>query len=223
LKYHGGAAKENLDAPDIEALKKGAENLIKHIENLKDVFGLPVVVAVNRFSSDTEAELASLLDCCERAGVRGVVCNAWEQGGSGAVELAKAVVEACSVAAQPRFAYGLDESYVDKITSLAVHVYGAKKVNIPDPVYKELERLEKSGYGSLPVCIAKTQYSLSDDPALKGRPQGYTFHVRSVRLSAGAGFVVVFTGSIIAMPGLPKLPAAAFIDIDAQGVISGLF
>ncbi len=223
LKMHGGAAKSELAVPSAEALERGFENLAVHIENIAK-FGVPAVVAVNRFSSDTEEELALLEKLCEKAGARAVLCEGWEKGGEGARLLAEAVADLCDGGtARFRPLYDLSLPLDKKIETLAREIYRAGSVEFQGASLKKLAQLEKEGYGSLPVCVAKTQNSISFDPKLFGAPKGYVFPVRDVQLYAGAGFVVVFAGEIMSMPGLPKAPAALNIDVDDDGVISGLF
>ena len=223
LKYHGGVAKADLETENIDALKAGLPNLRKHLDNLRDVYGIPTVVAVNRFPSDTDAELEALKT--ELDGIATVaIADHWAKGGAGAIELAHAVIEAAeSTQPQPKFAYELDQPLEDKIEAIATRIYGADGIDLPAKVKRKLDMFTADGYGNLPVCIAKTQYSFSTDAAQLGAPTGHTVTVRDVRLSAGAGFIVAICGDIMTMPGLPKKPAALSIDVDDDGVISGLF
>lgn len=225
LKYNGGAARNTLDKEDLAALKKGIPNLLKHIENVTVKFGLPAVVAVNRFPTDTEAELKLIEEKCRQLGVRAALSEVWAKGGEGGIELAEEVIRAAEEgkSGSLRFVYQNDISLREKIETVAREIYGADGVDFAPAALKDLNRLESFGLGSLPVCMAKTQYSLSDDPKKLGAPTGFRITVRSIRASAGAGFVVALTGDIMTMPGLPKVPAAEKIDIDSAGVISGLF
>ena len=223
LKYNGGVPKGELGAENLEALEKGLPNLLKHVENITQVYGLPCVVAVNRFVNDTDAELALIRDRCGALGVNVALSEVWAKGGGGGVELAREVLRLCGQTQQFRFAYELGLPLRDKIEAIVRRVYGGDGVNYSSAASRELDRLEAMGFGGLPVCMAKTQYSLSDDPGKLGRPEGFTVTVSKVRVSAGAGFVVVQTGDIMTMPGLPKVPAAEKIDVDENGVISGLF
>ncbi|MCR5319591.1 MAG: formate--tetrahydrofolate ligase [Lachnospiraceae bacterium] len=223
LKYNGGVEKTNLSTENLEALKKGIVNLEKHIENLKQ-YGVPVVVTLNAFVTDTQAELDYVKSFCEERGCEFALSKVWEKGGEGGIELAEKVLKTLEEK-ESHFAplYTSDMSLVDKVLTIAKKIYGAGGVDFSASCLKQLEALEKLGYGNLPVCMAKTQYSLSDDPTLLGRPENFTLHVRDAYVSAGAGFVVVLTGSIMTMPGLPKKPAAFGIDVNEDGVITGLF
>ena len=223
LKYNGGVPKGALGAENLEALEKGLPNLLKHVENITQVYGLPCVVAINRFVNDTDAELALIADKCRALGVNVALSEVWGRGGEGGVALAEEVLRLCGQPHDFRFAYELDRPLRDKIETIVKRVYGGAGVSYSSAAATELDRLEAMGFGSLPVCMAKTQYSLSDDPAKLGRPEGFTVTVSKVKVSAGAGFVVVQTGDIMTMPGLPKVPAAEKIDVDENGVISGLF
>ena len=224
LKYNGGVAKDTLTAENVDALGKGLPNLLKHIGNLKNAFGLPVVVAINRFVSDTDAELALIEKTCGEHGAKVALCEVWAHGGKGGEDLARAVINACEKG-ESRCAplYPDDMPLVDKIRTIAQKIYGAADIALSDDARKTLADLEKLGYGNLPVCMAKTQYSLSDDPKALGCPQGFTLHIREVQIAAGAGFVIAITGSIMKMPGLPKAPASNNIDVDKDGNITGLF
>ena len=223
LKYNGGVSKAELGAENLEALERGLPNLLKHVENITQVYGLPCVVAINRFVNDTDAELALIRDKCRELGVNVALSEVWGRGGEGGVELAEEVLRLCEQPHDFRFAYELDRPLRDKIEAIVKKVYGGAGVSWSAAASKELDRLEALGFGGLPVCMAKTQYSLSDDPAMLGRPEGFTVSVSKVKVSAGAGFVVALTGDIMTMPGLPKAPAAEKIDVDENGVISGLF
>ena len=225
LKHHGGAQKGTYGEPNEQALRAGMSNLMSHIRNIKTVWQTPVVVALNRFATDTPQELKLVSDMLSEAGVPSAPCNGWAEGGRGATELAALV---CATADQnpvatPHFTYPDEAPLRDKIRAVAQRVYHAADVTFAPQALKDLDQLEREGYAACPVCIAKTQYSMSDNPALLGAPEGYTLTIRSARLSAGAGFVVAFAGSIIAMPGLPKVPAALSIDVDEDGEIVGLF
>ncbi len=223
LKYNGGVPKADLGAENVAALEKGLPNLLKHVENITQVYGLPCVVAINRFTNDSDAELALIRDKCRELGVNVALSEVWGRGGDGGIELAEEVLRLCETPNDFRFAYDLDQPLKAKIEAIVKKVYGGAGVSYSAAAGKELDRLEKMGFGSLPVCMAKTQYSLSDDPAKLGRPEGFTVTVSKVKVSAGAGFVVVQTGDIMTMPGLPRVPAAEKIDVDENGVISGLF
>ena len=222
LKYNGGVAKADLGQENCEALKKGSANLKKHVENLRG-FGLPVVVAINRFASDSDAELKALSDICGEIGVEWALCEHFAKGGEGAMELAEKVAAACEGGNSFHFLYELDRPVKEKIEAIAKGIYGADGVSYSGAAEKAIRDIEALGKGNLPICVAKTQYSLSDNPALLGRPTGFTVSVKEVRLSAGAGFIVVMTGDIMTMPGLPKAPAAKAIDLDQDGSIVGLF
>ena len=224
LKLHGGANKTQLAVEDLEALRKGLPNLLRHVRNMKEVYHLPCVVAINRFPTDTEAELEALARALAEIGVEAVLSEVWAKGGEGALALAEAVVALCEQPVRFTHAYRLDEGGIaDKLRALVQRVYGGKDIELAPGVAEDIAKLEAMGYGNVPVCVAKTQYSFSDDASLLGAPEGFTVHVRKVGVSAGAGFVVAYTGNILTMPGLPKDPAACHIDVDATGKISGLF
>ena len=223
LKNHGGVAKEQLNGENIDALKKGMPNLIQHIENIQNVYKLPCVVAINAFPTDTKAELETVRRECDKIGVNVELSNVWAEGGKGGKKLAEEVVRLCKKAGDFSFAYEEDDSIKSKVEAVAKRVYRADGVSFTDVAAREIEQLEKMGYGNLPICIAKTQYSFSDNPELKGAPRDFEITVKKVKLSAGAGFVVVYTGDIMTMPGLPKKPAAESIDVDKKGKIIGLF
>lgn len=223
LKMHGGLEKSELSKPDAKSLEKGFSNLRAHIQNIKK-FGVPSVVAVNRFSTDTDEEIAILKKLCEESGSEAVLCEAWEKGGEGASALAKAVSDICDKNASSfRPLYEDSLSLDKKIEKIATEIYHASSVEFQASSLKKLKEFESQGYGNLPVCIAKTQNSISHDPKLVGAPEGYVFPVKDVQLYAGAGFVVVFAGDIMTMPGLPKMPSALNIDVDDDGIVSGLF
>ena len=224
LKLHGGAKLEQLHLEDLEALKQGLPNLLKHVENITQKFGLPAVVAINRFPHDTDAEIKLTAEKCAELGVKTALSEVWAKGGEGGLRLAEEVIALCE---QPQpelqFIYDDEDTLEQKIRKIAVEVYGADGVDFSAEAKRELRRYQKHGFNNLPVCMAKTQYSLSDDPKKLGRPRGFRITVRSVRISAGAGFVVALTGDIMTMPGLPKKPAAETIDVEASGRITGLF
>ena len=222
LKYNGGAAKNELTRENIPALREGMCNLGAHIDNML-LYGIPVVVAINRFSSDSEEELSMVREYCWERGVGCAMSDIFAQGGMGGVELADEVVRACEQPCTFSPIYELSLSIPDKIRTLAQRIYGADQVQFTSQAEKNIAEIERLGGGDLPICVAKTQYSLSDNPALLGRPKGFTLTVRDARLCAGAGFVVIYTGDIMTMPGLPKSPAAERIDVDDEGCISGLF
>lgn len=223
LKYNGGVPKDELAAPDIEALKSGIVNLEKHIENIQQ-FGVPVVVTLNKFASDSEEELAYVKDFCIVHNCEFTLSEVWEKGGEGGIELANKVIETVeNKKSDFHTIYNNEASLTEKIETIAEKIYGADGVEYDTQAVKQLKRLTELGFGSFPVCMAKTQFSFSDDPKLLGRPENFKIHVREVYVSAGAGFVVVLTGSVMTLPGLPKKPAAYGIDVDDNGVITGLF
>jgi formate--tetrahydrofolate ligase len=223
LKMNGGVAKADLGAEDVEAVRRGAVNLVRHIENIRQ-FGVPAVVAINHFHTDSEAEIAVVHETASAHGARAILCRHWAEGGAGATKLADAVAELCDTHAA-NFAplYGDELSLFDKIDTVARRIYRAEHAVAEPSVLAQLKRWEDAGYGHLPVCLAKTQYSFSSDPALLGAPTGHIVPVREVRLAAGAGFVVAICGEIMTMPGLPRVPAAEAIRLDADGLIEGLF
>ena len=224
LKYNGSVARADLGTENLDALRQGLPNLLKHIDNMQQVFGLPVVVALNRFAADTEAELTLVQEACAAHGATAALTEVWAHGGAGGEALARAVMAACTETTPAlRLPYADDDSLADKIRSVAQQVYGADGVDFSRQALADLEQLTRLGFARLPVCMAKTAYSLSDNPQLLGRPQGFRLQVCSLSVSAGAGFVVVLCGDIMKMPGLPKVPAAENIDVDDQGHISGLF
>ena len=223
LKHHGGVAKADLGQENLEALEKGLPNLLQHVENITKVFGLPAVVAINRFPTDTEAELALVEEKCRELGVNVALSEVWGKGGEGGIALAEEVVRLCEEPNDFRFSYDLELSIEEKIKAIAQKIYRADDVIITPPAMKQLRHLEQLGFGDLPICMAKTQYSFSDDQNLLGAPRGFTMTVRNLKVSAGAGFIVALTGNIMTMPGLPKRPAAENIDVDETGKITGLF
>ncbi len=223
LKMHGGLAKTELNSENLDALEKGLPNLLRHVHNIKDVYKLPSVVAVNRFPTDTDKEIQLVIEKCKELGVNVVLSTVWADGGKGGEELAKEVVNLCEKENDFTFSYSLDESIAEKIESVAKKIYGGDGVIFSDEAKKQIKTLEDLGFSSLPVCIAKTQYSFSDDMTKLGAPTGFKITVRSLKVSAGAGFIVVLTGNIMTMPGLPKVPSAEKIDVDEDGKISGLF
>ena len=223
LKMHGGLAKTELNSENLDALEKGLPNLLRHVHNIKDVYKLPSVVAVNRFPTDTDKEIELVIEKCKELGVNVVLSTVWADGGKGGEELAKEVVALCEKQNDFTFSYADEQSIAEKIESVAKKVYGGDGVIFSDEALKQIKTLEDLGFSSLPVCIAKTQYSFSDDMTKLGAPEGFKITVRSLKVSAGAGFIVVLTGNIMTMPGLPKVPAAERIDVDENGKISGLF
>lgn len=223
LKHHGGVAKADLGTENLEALEKGLPNLLQHVENITQVYGLPAVVAINRFPTDTEAELKLVEEKCKELGVNVALSEVWGKGGNGGIELAKEVVRLCEEPNNFRQAYELDLGIEDKIRAIAQKVYRADDITILPAARKQLNQLEALGFGNLPICMAKTQYSFSDDQTLLGAPRGFTMTIRNLKVSAGAGFIVALTGDIMTMPGLPKVPAAEKIDVDNTGKITGLF
>ena len=223
LKMHGGLALNELGTEDLDALRRGVPNLLHHVRCIRDTFGLPCVVAINRFPTDTDREIALLTELCGELGVNVVLSTVWADGGRGGEALAREVVRLCETENRFRFAYELDAPVEEKITAVVRRVYGGAGAEILPAARRQIRELEALGFGGLPVCIAKTQASLSDDPALLGAPAGFTVTVRSVTVSAGAGFLVALTGDVLTMPGLPKVPAAENIDVDDDGRITGLF
>ena len=224
LKMHGGLDKKQLNTEDLNALEKGIPNLLRHVSNIKNVYKLPCVVAVNRFPTDTDAEIDFIIGKCRELGVNTVLSTVWADGGKGGVEMAKEVVRLCEEEQGDfTFSYSDDMSIIDKINAVVTKIYGGDGIHITPNARKQIAQLEELGFGNVPVCIAKTQYSFSDDPTKLGAPEGFKVTVRNVKVSAGAGFIVVLTGDILTMPGLPKVPAAEGIDVDENGKISGLF
>lgn len=223
LKMHGGLKKNELEGENLAALEEGLPNLLRHVSNIKNVYKLPAVVALNRFPADTDAEIALVMKKCKELGVNTVLSTVWAEGGAGGVALAEEVVRLCEQPNDFAYAYESDLSVKEKINAIAVKIYGGSGAAFTAEAEKQLARLEELGFGNLPVCIAKTQYSFSDDATKICAPKDFTVTVRSVKVSAGAGFIVALTGSIMTMPGLPKVPAAENVDVDENGVISGLF
>ena len=223
LKYHGGVAKADLNEENLEALEKGLPNLLQHVSNIKDVYGLPCVVAINAFPTDTKAELDLVEAKCRELGVNVALSEVWAKGGEGGKALAEEVVRLCDQPNDFRFSYDLDMSIEDKLEAICKKIYHADGVTLTPGARKQLKKLEEIGCSGMPICMAKTQYSFSDDASLLGAPKDFTITVRNLKVSAGAGFIVALTGDIMTMPGLPKSPAAERIDVDENGVISGLF
>ena len=223
LKYHGGVPKAELNTENMEALKAGLPNLLQHVDNIKNVFGVPCVVAINAFPTDTEAELALVEAECKKLGVNAKLSEVWAKGGEGGKALAEEVVRLCEEPSDFRFSYELDLSIEEKLTAICRKIYHADGVSLTPAAKKQLQKLTELGFDKCPICMAKTQYSFTDDPTLLGAPKGFTVTVRNLKISAGAGFIVALTGDIMTMPGLPKSPAAERIDIDENGVITGLF
>ncbi len=223
LKYNGGVAKADLNQQNVEALKEGIPNLLRHVDNIQTVYGLPVVVAINAFPTDTSEELALVEEECKKRGVNVVLSEVWAKGGKGGQALAEEVMRLCQTESKLTFAYDVKESLKQKITDIATKIYHADGVEFAPSAAKQLQQLEELGFGELPICMAKTQYSFTDDQTKLGAPENFKITVREVRVSAGAGFIVCLTGSIMTMPGLPKVPAAEHIDVLDDGRIVGLF
>ncbi len=223
LKMHGGVPKTELGAENLEALEKGIPNLLRHVSNIKDVYKIPSVVAVNRFPTDTDAEIELVINKCKELGVNVVLSTVWAEGGNGGIELAKEVVRLCEQPNDFTFAYELEGSIESKIEAIVKKIYRGAGISILPAAKKQIDMLTNLGYSNLPVCVAKTQYSFSDDPTKIGAPENFTVTIKNIKISAGAGFIVVLTGDIMTMPGLPKVPAAERIDVDEAGVITGLF
>ena len=223
LKNHGGVSKADLNQENLAALERGMPNLLRHVSNIKNLYGLPCVVAINAFPTDTGAELKLVEDKCRELGVNVALSEVWAKGGDGGIALAEEVVRLCDMPSNFRFAYDANDSIEKKLRDICRNVYGADGVSLTPAAKNQLVQLEALGFGSLPICMAKTQYSFSDDPVLLGAPEGFTVTVHNLRVSAGAGFIVALTGDIMTMPGLPKVPAAERIDVDENGRITGLF
>ena len=223
LKYHGGVPKKDLNNENLEALKAGVPNLLRHVSNVKNVYGLPCVVAVNAFPTDTEAELKLVEDECKKLGVNVALSEVWAKGGEGGKALAEEVVRLCEEPNNFSFVYDLDQSVKEKLEAIAKKVYHADGVVLTDNALKQLAQIEALGFDKLPICMAKTQYSFSDDASKLGAPEGFEITVRNLKIAAGAGFIVALTGDIMTMPGLPKVPSAEKIDVDDEGRITGLF
>ena len=223
LKHHGGVAKADLNNENLEALEKGLPNLLQHVENITKVYALPCVVAINRFPMDTEAELQLIADKCKELGVNVALSEVWAKGGEGGIELAKEVVRLCEEENHFQFCYGDDLTIEEKLNAIVTKIYHGNAVELTDAAKKQAKRLTELGFGNMPICMAKTQYSFSDDQKLLGAPRDFKVTVRNLKVSAGAGFIVALTGDIMTMPGLPKVPAANGIDVNEDGVITGLF
>ncbi|MBQ1805863.1 MAG: formate--tetrahydrofolate ligase [Oscillospiraceae bacterium] len=223
LKHHGGVAKADLGKENLEALQKGMPNLLRHVENVTKVYGLPAVVAINRFPTDTEAELNLIREKCNELGVNVALSEVWGKGGEGGLELAREVVRLCEQPSHFSFVYDAEASIEDKLNTITQKVYHGKCAVLTPEAEKQARNITKLGFGNLPICMAKTQYSFSDDAKLLGAPEDFEVTVRNLKVSAGAGFIVALTGNVMTMPGLPKVPSAEKIDIDENGVISGLF
>lgn len=224
LKMHGGADKKELGNENLTALEKGVPNLLRHVSNIIDVYHLPCVVAINRFPTDTDKEIEFIIDKCKALGVNAVLSTVWANGSNGGIDLAKETIRLCEKSNRDfSYLYDTESTIEDKIETVVKKIYRGNSVTFLPAADKQISRLKSLGYGNLPVCIAKTQYSFSDDPALLGAPENFTVTVKSVKVSAGAGFIVVYTGDIMTMPGLPKIPSAEEIDVDENGIISGLF
>ena len=223
LKNHGGVPKAELNAENLSALEAGLPNLLRHVENIQTVFGLPCVVAINAFPTDTKAELALVEEKCRACGVNVAISEVWAKGGEGGTALAEQVLKLCEQKNDFRFAYDTEDTIEEKLTAIATKIYHASSVSLTANARKQMQELEQLGFGKLPICMAKTQYSFSDDPALLGAPTGFQITVRNLKVAAGAGFLVALTGDILTMPGLPKVPAAEKIDVDENGKITGLF
>lgn len=223
LKYNGGVPKAETGVENLEALEKGLPNLLQHVSNITNVYKLPCVVAINRFPQDTEAELKLVEDKCRELGVNVALSEVWAKGGEGGIELAKEVIRLCDQPNDFTFSYELDKPIKEKIRDIVTKIYHGDDVAFTPNAEKQIKTLTELGYDKMPICMAKTQYSFSDDPTKLGAPKGFTVTVRNVKVSAGAGFLVALTGEIMTMPGLPKVPAAERIDVDENGKISGLF
>ena len=223
LKYHGGVKKEDLNKENIEALKKGLPNLFAHLDNIQNVYCLPVVVAINGFSSDTNKEQQLLIDECAKRNVKAILCEGWAKGSKGTIELSKAVIDLVQQENNFHYLYKDDESIEEKLNDLCQKIYHGDKVIYTDEAKKKLKQIKENGYSNLPICVAKTQYSLSDNAKLLAAPTNFSITVKDLKVSAGAGFIVAYCGDIMTMPGLPKVPAAENIDIDENGKITGLF
>ena len=223
LKMHGGVAKTDLGTENLEALEKGIPNLLRHVSNIKNVYGLPSVVAVNRFPTDTDAEVELIIEKCRELGVNVVLSDVWAKGGEGGIELAEEIVRLCEQPNNFKFSYELDCRIEEKIEAVVKKIYGGDGITVLPAAKKQIAQLTELGFGNLPICVAKTQYSFSDDMTKLGAPEGFKVTVKNVKVSAGAGFIVVLTGDIMTMPGLPKSPAAERIDVDETGKITGLF
>lgn len=223
LKMHGGVGKNNLGPENVDAVLKGLPNLERHLFNIQNTFNLPVIVAINKFPTDTEAELSAVCEACEALGVEVSISDVWAKGGAGATDLARKVVAITENPSKLTFAYDLDAPIKDKLDAIVQNVYGGTNAVLTASALREARQLEQLGFDQLPICMAKTQYSFSDNPKLIGAPSEFEVTIRSLKVSAGAGFIVAITGDIMTMPGLPKVPSAESIDVDAKGIITGLF
>ncbi|MFV0529558.1 MAG: formate--tetrahydrofolate ligase [Lachnospiraceae bacterium] len=223
LKYNGGVAKADLNSENLETLEKGLPNLLQHVDNIKNVYGLPCVVAINAFPTDTKAELELVREKCQALGVNVALSEVWAKGGEGGVELAKEIIRLAEEPSEFKFAYDLDGTIEERLNTIVQRIYHGKKAVLTATAQKQAEQLTKMGFGNSPICVAKTQYSFTDDQTLLGAPKDFEVTVRNLKMSAGAGFIVALTGEIMTMPGLPKVPAAERIDVDATGKIQGLF
>jgi formate--tetrahydrofolate ligase len=223
LKHHGGVGKDDLNKENLAALEKGLVNLERHVRNVKDVYGIPCVVSINRFSADTKAEMDLLADRIGKLGTKVVVANHWADGGKGAAELARMVVDLCEQKSSPTFVYEDDDPLWEKMKKIATRVYGAADISADGKVRTRIKELQEGGYGHYPVCVAKTQSSFSTDASVRGAPSGHMVNIREVRLAAGAEFIVMICGDIMTMPGLPKVPSAERIDLTDDGKVVGLF
>jgi formate--tetrahydrofolate ligase len=223
LKHHGGVAKPDLNNENLEALEKGMPNLLRHVENVTKVYGLPCVVAINRFPTDTEAELTLIRSKCKELGVEVALSEVWAKGGAGAVELAEEVVRLCEAPNNFSYVYDAELSIKEKLNAIVQRVYHGSRAVLTGPAVKQAQQLEQLGFGNLPICMAKTQYSFTDDAKSLGAPEGFEIAVKNLKVSAGAGFIVALTGDVMTMPGLPKKPSSENIDVDENGRISGLF
>ena len=223
LKYNGGVAKPDLNEENLEALEKGIPNLMKHVDNIKNVYGLPCVVAINAFPTDTKAELDLVEEKCKEVGVNVALSEVWAKGGEGGLKLAEEVVRLCDEPSDFHYAYELEGTIEDKLNQIVQKIYGGNKAVLTAAAQKQAKQLTDLGFGNAPICMAKTQYSLTDDPKKLGAPTDFDITVRNLKVSAGAGFIVALTGDIMTMPGLPKVPAAERIDVDDEGRITGLF
>ena len=223
LKSHGGVAKADLNNENLEALEKGLPNLLQHVENITKVYKLPCVVAINRFPSDSEAELELIRQSCQKLGINVALSEVFAKGGEGGKELAEEVIRLCDKENDFQYCYDVNDSILSKLNTIATRIYHADGVDLVGNAGKQLKQLEEMGFGNLPICMAKTQYSFSDDQSKLGAPRNFRITVRNLKVSAGAGFIVALTGDIMTMPGLPKKPAAENIDVDENGVITGLF
>ena len=223
LKYNGGVPKQELNEENLEALEKGLPNLMKHVHNIKHVYGLPCVVAINAFPTDTQAELALIEEKCKEAGVNVALSEVWAKGGEGGIKLAEEVIRLCDEPSDFHYSYELEGTIEDKINQIVQKIYGGKGAVLTANAKKQADQLTALGFDNAPICMAKTQYSLTDDPKKLGAPEDFEITVRNLKISAGAGFIVALTGDIMTMPGLPKVPAAERIDVDDEGRITGLF